>query len=88
MSKGKCPAKDEKKKKKNDNNNKPVKANDQPQAQAPAKESCIHCKEQGHWKMNCPLYLSKLEAKKKNDNVPNTKLHVLEAYYTENSFSS
>ena len=78
-SKGKGPAKEEKNKKnKSAENQKPTKANKCPKAQALAKGSYFHCKEQGHWKRNCPLYLSELAAKKNAGNVPLSNLHVLD----------
>ena len=79
-SKRKSTTKDEKKKK-NNSNAKPAKANERSQAQVPTKRIYFHCKEQGHWRRNCPLYLLELEAKKINNNVPHSNLHVLEANY-------
>nr|GEZ29171.1 putative retrotransposon protein [Tanacetum cinerariifolium] len=38
---------------------------------------CHHCKEEGHWKMNCPMYLAELMKKKKKtkgQNVASTSL--------------
>ena len=68
-------------------NNKPAKENERPQAQAPAKGTCFHYKEGGHWKRNHHLYFFELEAKKKAGIVPNKNLYVLEAFYTADSFS-
>ena len=82
MSKRKGLTKDAKKKNKK---KKPTKENERLQAQAPAKGTCFHCKEEGYWKRNCHLYLSELKAKKKASNVPSTSLHVLESFYVDDS---
>ncbi|GJR16054.1 zinc finger, CCHC-type containing protein [Tanacetum coccineum] len=45
----------------------------------PAKDGqCHHCKQEGHWKRNCPLYLAKLMKKKKTggQNVASTSLGI------------
>ncbi|GJU28811.1 retrovirus-related pol polyprotein from transposon TNT 1-94 [Tanacetum coccineum] len=28
-------------------------------------DACHHCKQVGHWKMNCPVYLAELQKKRK-----------------------
>ena len=48
----------------------------------------FHCDVEGHWKRNCPLYLSELAAKKNTSNVPLSNLHVLEANVVKDLFSS
>nr|GEZ02024.1 hypothetical protein [Tanacetum cinerariifolium] len=46
----------------------------QPQKkERPAKEGqCHHCKEVGHWKRNCPIYLAELKKKKSGQMVAST----------------
>nr|GFD24584.1 hypothetical protein [Tanacetum cinerariifolium] len=48
----------------------------QPQKkELPAKEGqCHHCKEVGHWKRNCPIYLAELKKKKSGQMVASTSL--------------
>ena len=50
-----------------------------------SKGKCFHCDGEGHWRRNCPAYLAELAEKKKNGM---TDLHVLEAFYAEDTSSS
>ncbi|GJT19501.1 retrotransposon protein, putative, ty1-copia subclass [Tanacetum coccineum] len=43
----------------------PKPKNPKPSAKESKDDTCHHCKEVGHWKMNCPVYLAELLKKKK-----------------------
>nr|GEZ88762.1 hypothetical protein [Tanacetum cinerariifolium] len=63
----------------------------QPQKkERPTKEGqCHHCKEVGHWKQNCPIYLAELKKKKSGQMVASTSsdLFMIELYaFPKNSW--
>ena len=63
---------------------KPKNAKEQKQSKN-SKGKCFHCDGEGHWRRNCPAYLAELAEKKKNGM---TDLHVLEAFYAEDTSST
>ena len=63
---------------------KPKNAKEQKQSNN-SKGKCFHCDGEGHWRRNCPAYLAELAEKKKNGM---TDLHVLEAFYAEDTSST
>ncbi|KAG8634758.1 hypothetical protein MANES_17G079666v8, partial [Manihot esculenta] len=52
----------------NVNKGKPMKNKRKPKSKVVPKEGiCFHCKEPGHWKRNCKLYLDECKKKKSSE---------------------
>ena len=57
--------------------------NQAPKASPAANVECFHCKEIGHWKRNCKLYLASLKNKGSKGTSTSGTLHV---YITDHIF--